>query len=94
MTQPPTRRRPHFETDEPLLQALARLAGPDGTRDDQELRAAVAAFVHDAKSRLTPPQEVIAAVKAHLQRVPCASFATSDDLAARVVRWAIDDYYR
>ncbi len=61
-----------------------------------ELRKAVATFVADAKRTMTPPQDVIASLKAHVQRdaQPHVSAGEYPSLVQLVVGWAIEDYYQ
>ena len=61
-----------------------------------DVRQAVAAFVADAKRGLTPPQDVIVALKAHLQR-DVQPHVGADEfrlLVQTVVGWGIEEYYR
>jgi hypothetical protein len=79
--------------DEGLAAALAaHVAGAPRA----ELRKAVATFVADAKRTMTPPQDVIASLKAHVQRdvQPHVSAAEYPHLVQLVVGWAIEDYYQ
>jgi hypothetical protein len=60
------------------------------------LRQAVAAFVASAKRTMTPPQDVIASLKAHVHReaqphMPADEFPRLMEL---VVGWGIEEYYR
>jgi hypothetical protein len=61
-----------------------------------DLRKAVATFVADAKRTMTPPQDVIASLKAHVQRdvQPHVSVGEYPHLVQLVVGWAIEDYYQ
>jgi hypothetical protein len=61
-----------------------------------DLRQAVAVFVADAKRGLTPPQDVIVSLKAHLQRElqPRMSVAEFRLMVQTVVGWGIEEYYR
>ena len=61
-----------------------------------DLRQAVAAFVAEAKRTVTPPQDVIVSLKAHVQRELQAHVTPDDfrDLVQTVVGWGIEDYYR
>jgi hypothetical protein len=61
-----------------------------------DLRQAVAAFVADAKRTVTPPQDVIVSLKAHVQREVQAHVGPDDFrvLVQTVVGWGIEDYYR
>jgi hypothetical protein len=61
-----------------------------------ELRKAVAVFVGDAKRTMTPPQDVIASLKAHVQRDAQPHMAAEEypRLVQIVVGWAIEDYYQ
>ena len=79
--------------DEGLTDALAAYVG-GATR--AELRAAVATFVANAKGTMTPPQDVIASLKAHVQRdvQPHVSVDEYPRLVQLVVGWAIEDYYQ
>ena len=79
--------------DEGLTVALAaHIAGAPRS----ELRTAVATFVADAKRTMTPPQDVIASLKAHVQRdaQPHLSADQYPRLVQVVVGWAIEDYYQ
>lgn len=79
--------------DEGLAVALAaHVAGAPRA----ELRQAVATFVANAKRTMTPPQDVIASLKAHVQRDagPHLSAADYPPLVQLVVGWAIEDYYQ
>ena len=79
--------------DEGLAAALAaHVAGAPRA----ELRKAVATFVADAKHTMTPPQDVIASLKAHVQRdaQPHVSVGDYPPLVQLVVGWAIEDYYQ
>ena len=79
--------------DEGLAVALAaHVAGAPRA----ELRQAVATFVADAKRTMTPPQDVIASLKAHVQRDagPHLNAAEYPPLVQLVVGWAIEDYYQ
>ena len=79
--------------DEGLAVALAAYVagGPRG-----EVRKAVATFVGNAKRTMTPPQDVIASLKAHLQRdaQPHLSVDEYPRLVQLAVGWAIEDYYQ
>jgi hypothetical protein len=79
--------------DEGLTVALAAHVG-GGPR--AELRTAVATFVATAKRTMTPPQDVIASLKAHVQRdaQPHLSADEYPRLVQLVVGWAIEDYYQ
>lgn len=61
-----------------------------------ELRQAVATLVSEAKSRMTPPQDVIAILKAHVQREaqPHVGVEEYPELVQLVVGWGIEEYYR
>ena len=79
--------------DEGLTAAIAaHLRGVPRT----ELRQAVANFVADAKSTMTPPQDVIASLKAHVQREAQPHMGAEEfpRLVQVVVGWGIEDYYR
>lgn len=60
------------------------------------LRQAVATFVSTAKQTMTPPQDVIASLKAHVQREaqPHMSVEEYPRLVELVVGWGIEEYYR
>ena len=79
--------------DEGLTAALvAHVAGAPRA----ELRAAVATFVAEAKRTMTPPQDVIASLKAHVQRDAQPHLAADEypRLVQVMVGWAIEDYYQ
>jgi hypothetical protein len=79
--------------DEGLAVALAaHLRGAPRT----ELREAVAIFVADAKRTMTPPQDVIASLKAHVQREAQPHMGAEEfpQLVGAVVGWGIEEYYR
>ncbi len=79
--------------DEGLVLAIAaHLRGAPRT----ELRQAVATFVADAKRAMTPPQDVIASLKAQVQREaqPHMSAQEFPCLVEVVVGWGIEEYYR
>ena len=61
-----------------------------------DLRQAVATAVSDAKRAMTPPQDVIASLKAHLQRdaQPHVGAEEYPRLVELVVGWGIEEYYR
>jgi hypothetical protein len=61
-----------------------------------ELRQAVATFVSQAKLTLTPPQDVIASLKAQLHRDAQPHMRAEDfpRLVQLVVGWGIEEYYR
>jgi hypothetical protein len=61
-----------------------------------DLRQAVATFVGDAKRTMTPPQDVIASLKAHVQREAQPHMGAEEfpRLVQVVVGWGIEDYYR
>lgn len=61
-----------------------------------ELRQAVATFVADAKSTMTPPQDVIASLKVHMQREAQPHMGAQEfpRLVETVVGWGIEEYYR
>jgi hypothetical protein len=61
-----------------------------------ELRQAVANFVADAKRAMTPPQDVIVSLKAHVQRdaQPHMGAEEFPKLVGTVVGWGIEEYYR
>ena len=61
-----------------------------------ELRQAVANFVADAKRSITPPQDVIASLKAHVQREAQPHMRAEEfpRLVQVVVGWGIEEYYR
>jgi hypothetical protein len=61
-----------------------------------ELRHAVAECVSSAKRTMTPPQDVIALLKAHVQRdaQPHMSAGEYPHLVQLVVGWGIEEYYR
>ncbi|HJU69762.1 MAG TPA: hypothetical protein VJ650_16090 [Gemmatimonadaceae bacterium] len=79
--------------DEGLATALAAYVAGAPTA---ELRQAVATFVTNAKCTLTPPQDVIASLKAHVQRDAQPHLAADEypRLMQVVVGWAIEDYYQ
>ena len=79
--------------DERLAAALTAHVGGAARA---ELRTAVATFVANAKGRMTPPQDVIASLKAHVQRdvQPHVSVDEYPRLVQLVVGWAIEDYYQ
>jgi hypothetical protein len=79
--------------DEELSEAIAAYVR-GGSR--AELRHAVAAYVSTAKRTLTPPQDVIALLKAHVQRdaQPHVSPGDYPSLMQLVVGWGIEEYYR
>ena len=79
--------------DEALASAIAahvRGAPPP------DLRHAVGGFVARAKRTLTPPQDVIASLKANVQREAQPHMAASEfpRLVELVVGWGIEEYYR
>ncbi len=79
--------------DEGLTEAIAaHLRGAPRA----ELRQAVAAFVVAAKRSLTPPQEVIVSLKAHVHREahPHLGVEEFPQLMRTVVGWGIEEYYR
>lgn len=61
-----------------------------------ELRQAIANYVADAKRTMTPPQDVIASLKAHVQREaqPYMGAEEFPKLIKLVVGWTIEEYYR
>jgi transposase len=61
-----------------------------------ELRQAVVNFVADAKRTMTPPQDVIASLKAHVQREAQPHMGAEEypRLVEVVVGWGIEEYYR
>jgi hypothetical protein len=61
-----------------------------------ELRQAVATFVGVAKRTMTPPQNVIASIKAQVQREaqPHMDVEEYPRLVELVVGWGIEEYYR
>jgi hypothetical protein len=61
-----------------------------------DLRQAVAEFVADAKRTMTPPQDVIVSLKAHVQRDVQPHMGPDDfrTLVQTVVGWGIEEYYR
>lgn len=61
-----------------------------------DLRQAVAVFVADAKRGLTPPQDVIVSLKAHLQRELQAHMGPDEYrlMVQTIVGWGIEEYYR
>lgn len=79
--------------DEGLSHAIAAHLGGASRVD---LRQAVATFVSAAKRTMTPPQDVIASVKAHVQREaqPHMSAEEYPRLVELVVGWGIEEYYR
>jgi hypothetical protein len=79
--------------DEGLSRAIAaHLGGAPRVH----LRQAVATFVADAKRTMTPPQDVIASVKAQVQREAQPHMAADEypRLVELLVGWAIEEYYR
>jgi hypothetical protein len=79
--------------DEGLAVALAaHVAGAPRA----DLRKAVAMFVAGAKRTMTPPQDVIASLKAHVQRdaQPHVGAEEYPRLVELVVGWGIEEYYR
>ena len=61
-----------------------------------ELRQAVATFVAEAKRTMTPPQDVVASLKAQVQREAQPHMGAEEfpKLVGTVVGWGIEDYYR
>ena len=61
-----------------------------------ELRQGVATFVADAKRTMTPPQDVIASLKAHVHREAQPHMGAEEfpRLVGLVVGWGIEEYYR
>jgi hypothetical protein len=61
-----------------------------------ELREAVATFVGNAKLTLTPPQDVIASLKAQVNRAAQPHMRAEEfrGLVELVVGWGIEEYYR
>lgn len=78
--------------DDRLTSAIAANLG-GAPRD--ELRRAVAVYVEDAKRIMTPPQDVIAAIKAQVQRDAQPHMLAGDypRFMSLVVGWAIEEYY-
>lgn len=74
----------------------AALAAHVGGAPRAELRSAVSTFVSGAKATMTPPQDVLASLKAHVQRdvQPHVSVDEYPRLMQLVVGWAIEDYYQ
>jgi hypothetical protein len=61
-----------------------------------DLRQAVAVYVADAKRGLTPPQDVIVSLKAHVQRELQPQMGADEFrlMVQAVVGWGIEEYYR
>jgi hypothetical protein len=61
-----------------------------------ELRQAVATFVADAKRTMMPPQDVVASLKAQVQREAQPHMGAEEfpKLVGTVVGWGIEEYYR
>lgn len=61
-----------------------------------ELRQAVATFVADAKRAMMPPQDVVASLKAQVQREAQPHMGAEEfpKLVGTVVGWGIEEYYR
>jgi hypothetical protein len=94
MTESNTRDRGlrYAPTDEHLTSAIvADLRGAPRA----ELRHAVASYVADAKRTKTEPQDVIASLKALVQRdaQPHMRAEEYPRLVRQVVGWAIEEYY-
>ena len=82
-------------TNDRLLYALKMAAAvPDQSGD--ALREAVFDYVAQVKGQLLAPQEVLIALKAHVQRAAGRGIEQSEyqELVARVVQWGIEEYYR
>jgi hypothetical protein len=80
-------------TDEGMTTAIAaHLRGAPRA----DLRDAVATFVASAKLTLTPPQDVIASLKAQVNRDAQPHMGAEEfrGLVALVVGWGIEEYYR
>lgn len=61
-----------------------------------ELRQAVVTFVADAKRTMMPPQDVVASLKAQVQREAQPHMGAEEfpKLVGLVVGWGIEEYYR
>ena len=82
-------------TNDRLLSVLkTAAAAPD--QSGEALREAVFDYVAQVKGQRFAPQEVLIALKAHVQRAAGRSIEQSDyqELVARVVQWGIEEYYR
>jgi hypothetical protein len=81
-------------TDTALMNALKGALRTDDV-GSAELREAIFEFVKIRKSQSEAPQDVIIALKSHVQRVSLADTAVEEtELVDRVVKWGIDAYYR
>jgi hypothetical protein len=81
-------------TDTPLLDAIRRALSTDDPTS-LELRDAVFEFVRRRKANAEAPQDVIIALKLHVQRAgPADSPEEESALTERIVKWGIDAYYR
>lgn len=107
VTNPPDRagQNPPFfrlAPDERLTTALAAAAHAASHADNgsplehEELRSAVCDFVARAKAGRVYPESVLVSLKEHVQRseVSRSDRATNEAIVARVVHWAIEEYYR
>jgi hypothetical protein len=94
MTGSGARDRSPPPTDSALMDALKGALRTDDVTSP-ELRAAVFEFVRNRKSQAEAPQDVIIALKSHVQRVSLADTAVEEtELVDRLVKWGIDAYYR
>ena len=81
-------------TDAELIGALQDALDNDDV-SSPELRDAILQYVRNLKSQAEAPQDVIIALKSHVQRVSLQESALEEtDLVDRVVKWGIDAYYR
>jgi hypothetical protein len=80
-------------TDQTLVTALREALATEDT-SSSELRDAVFAFVSGMKVRAEAPQQVVIALKAHVQTAGAPASAVEAEITERVVRWGIDAYYR
>ena len=107
VTNPPDRagQNPPFvrlALDERLTAALGAAAHSVSHANDgpplehEELRSAVCDFVARARARRIYPESVLVSLKEHVQRseVSRSDRATNEAMVARVVHWAIEEYYR
>lgn len=81
-------------TDAALIGALQDALDNDDV-SSPELRDAVFHYVNNLRSQAEAPQDVIIALKSHVQRVSLQDTEVEEnDLVDRVIKWGIDAYYR
>jgi hypothetical protein len=80
-------------TEHARITSLVRGAHTEGRAKEDDLREAVYAVVEQARRRATPPEQLLAAIKAAAKEGATPLDPEADAVVKRVVTWCIHGYY-